>query len=50
MKKVLNLVTRYNNLCQKKPLPTITVSTGIILGTGDVMMQYLEYYQKKSEN
>ena len=41
-KGIGRLAGKYNNLLERKPRPTTIISTGIILGTGDILMQAFE--------
>lgn len=47
MQSLKRLPLLYNSLCERKPFTTITISTGFILGAGDILTQYLEYYNQK---
>lgn len=37
LRKLKNFPIFYNKLCDKSPFLTISLSTGIILGVGDIM-------------
>ena len=51
MNTLLKLFGKYDRLLKRRPLPTTVISTGIILSTGDLLMQLFEIHvlhKKKS--
>ncbi|KRW99861.1 hypothetical protein PPERSA_10980 [Pseudocohnilembus persalinus] len=50
MKFATQLLQKYNYLCEKKPLITISISSGFILGLGDGLMQILQFYKQKKQS
>ena len=45
----LNLIHAYNDYTERQPFKSITISSGFILGAGDLLMQIIEKYQNKQQ-